>query len=250
MVMRRRLRRWLTPTRALRSVPPLVHAGLLVALAAQLAWGLAAPGPEARAQALPAPPTEPVLRLAALGEPATLAAAGNVWLQFRDAQPGVSLGFDELDYARVRAWLERWLALAPQSEYPLLLAVRVYGQVHDPGRQRIMLDFARTQFLKRPAERWRWLAEATLMAHHRLEDLALAARYARALAQRTEPGEVPHWARDLQIGVRQARGEYAGARAIVERRLATGAIEDARELQYLARTLEQLKRETRRQLPP
>ena len=31
--MRRRLGHWLTPTRAVRSVPPLVHAGLLVALA-------------------------------------------------------------------------------------------------------------------------------------------------------------------------------------------------------------------------
>jgi hypothetical protein len=231
-----------TPTRSLRAVPPGVQAAFALALAAQLLWYGLAPAPASERRELPPAPPETLLRLTAFGEPAALARAGTLWLQYFDQQPGDSVPYRELDYGRLRAWLERWLALAPASEYPLALAVRLYGQVSDPPRQRIMLDFVHDTFQERPGTRWPWLAEATLLAKHRLEDPELALRYARDLTARTEGMDVPYWARDLQILLLEDLGEYEAARILIGGLLDSGEIEDPRELRFLERRLEALSR--------
>ena len=226
------------------AVPRAVLVALPLVLVLQLAWHAFEPGPAARARELPVPPPVTVLRLAALGEPEVLALGGVLWLQFFDQQPGYSVPYRELDYRRARGWLERWLSLAPRSEYPLLLAVRVYGQVADPARQRIMLEFARRAFVEQPATRWRWLAEASILAEHRLGDRRLALQLARTLTAHTRPGQVPHWARDLQILLLEDIGEYEAAKALVGGLLAAGEIEDEHEIRFLQRRLERLERKT------
>lgn len=229
-----------TPTRSLRAVPVGVQGAFVLALTAQLLWYGFAPTPDSERQALPPAPPASLLRVTAFGEPAALARAGTLWLQYFDQQPGHSVPYRELDYGRLRAWLERWLVLAPTSEYPLSLAVRLYGQVSDPSRQRIMLDFVHEAFLEDPGARWRWLAESTLLAKHRLEDLDLALRYARDLAEQTEDMDVPYWARDLQILLLEDMGEYEAARILIGGLLASGEIEDPREVRFLERRLEAL----------
>lgn len=236
------LQRRLAPTRPLAAVPRPVAVLLVAALAAQLAWHAAAPPPAARVQGLPPPPPVPVLHLAALGEPGALAPGATLWLQHFDDQPGRSIPYRELDYGRLRAWLETLLALEPASGYPLLLAVRLYGQVNDPARQRIMLDLAADAFVERPLQRWRWLAEATIIARHRMGDLELALDYARLIAEHTEPGQIPFWARDLQILLLEDMGELEAARMLIGGLLASGEITDPHEIRFLERRLDALER--------
>lgn len=206
----------------------------------QLAWHGFTPGPRAVVEPLGPPPPEAMLRLAALGEPRTIAAAGVLRLQFHDTQPGLSVPFAQLDYDQVRAWLERLLELAPASDYPLLLAVRIYGQVNDPARQRKMLDFVREAFVGRPLDRWRWLAESVIIAKHRLDDPRLALDYARVLNRHTNSGEIPFWARDLQVLLLQDLGEFESARILIGGMLASGAITDPHEIRFLEQRLREL----------
>jgi hypothetical protein len=239
------LQRRLAPTRAWAAVPLAMRLALPLLLLVQLAWHGLMPGPRASVKPLDAPPPEPVLRLAALGEPRTLAAAGVLRLQFHDTQPGRSIPFRELDYDRIRAWLEALLALAPASEYPLLLAVRIYGQVDDPVRQRKMFEFARSAFLENPRDRWRWLAEVTIIAKHRLDAPRLALDYARLLTRHTRPGEIPFWARDLQVLLLQDLGELESARILIGGMLASGAITDPHEIRFLEKKLRELENSER-----
>ncbi len=199
------------------------------------------PAPEARRRTLPAPPPNAVLRTAALGEPSALAAGGCLWLQFFDDQAGVSIPYKRLDYARLRRWLERLLALEPASDYPLLLAVRLYAHVDDRQRARSMLAFVHEVVPARPTERWRWLAEAAVIAEHRLGDRELALRFARTLTESTEPGGIPHWARDLQILLLEDLGRYEAAKVLIGGLLDSGAIDDPAELRFLRRRLEALE---------
>lgn len=231
----------LAPVRDWRAVPRPVLALLVLTLLAQLAWHALTPPPQARMQALPAPPPAHLLSALALGEDRMAASLAALWLQFHDTQPGYSVPFREMDYGRVRQWLERIQALAPGSDYPLLLAVRIYGQVNDPPRQRIMLDFVRTAFVERPRERWRWLAEAIIIARHRLDDPELALEYARLLNRHTRPGEIPFWARDLQIFVLEDMGELEAARILIGGMLESGEINDPHELRFLEKRLKMLE---------
>lgn len=231
----------LAPVRGWRAVPRSLLALLVAALLGQLAWHALTPPPGVRVDELPPPPPSELLGALALGEDRTAASLAALWLQFHDTQPGYSVPFRELDYTRVRQWLERILALAPERDYPLLLAVRIYGQVNDPPRQRIMLGFVREAFVERPRDRWRWLAEAIIIAKHRLHDLDLALEYARLLNRHTQPGEVPFWARDLQLIVLEEMGELEATRLLIGGMLESGEIDDPQELRFLDRRLKMLE---------
>jgi hypothetical protein len=229
--------------RPLRAVPAGVWVLLAAALAAQLAWHQLRPGPTARAEALPAPPPVEGLRALSLGEPVAAARLGLLWLQAHDYQPGVSVPFRELDYARVAAWLGRILDLDPRGQGPMLAAARIYGEVSDPERQRRMLDFVHQRFLEAPNRRWRWLAHSAILAKHRLDDLDLALRYARSITEHTEPDRVPGWARHMTVVLLEDRGELEAARILLGGLLESGEITDPQELYFLERKLRELESE-------
>src|SRR6266446_6703632 len=158
--------------RAISNVPRLVLGLLAAALASQLTLKALEPRPAATAQDLPEAPSGATVRLAALGEPIAMANLLSLYLQAFDTQPGVSIPFKDLDYNRVEAWLTRIIDLDAPGQYPLLMASQVYSQVPDEAKQRQMLDLAYRQFLIDPNRRWRWLAQAAIMAKHRVNDQA------------------------------------------------------------------------------
>jgi hypothetical protein len=227
--------------RPVRDVPAAIRAALVVAVIAQIALAYLQPPPHGDAEAMPLPPGEGSLRVASLGDPVAFTQALTLSLQGFDDQPGVSIPFLELDYARVEAWLGRILALDPRGQYPLLLASQVYSQVPDPTRTRRMLDFVYRSYQSDPQRRWRWLAHAAIMAKHRLEDMELALTYAHALREHTQAGEIPNWARQMEIFFREDMGQYDAAKVLLGGMLDSGAVTDPHEQHFLIERLEQLE---------
>src|SRR3954471_14589569 len=107
--------------RSLTDVPPLAWLLLGAGLMLQLAWQHMQPRPVASAAALTPPPRVEILRVTSLGEPVVLAQLMTLYLQAFDNQPGISIPFRDLDYARVINWLSTMLTLDPQAQYPLLM---------------------------------------------------------------------------------------------------------------------------------
>lgn len=227
--------------RAISTVPGMVLLLFVAALASQLALKALEPRPAATGAALPEAPPIAALRLASLGEPTAAANLLSLYLQAFDTQPGISIPFKDLDYDRVEDWLIRILQLDPPGQYPLLMATQVYSQVPDETKQRKMLDLAYRQFLLDPNQRWRWLAHAAIMAKHRLHDLGLALRYARAINQHATSAEVPHWARQMYIFVLEDMGEHETAKILLGGLLASGTITDAHEVRFLTQRLNALQ---------
>lgn len=227
--------------RSLQNVPLPVWLLLVAGLAMQITWHGSRSGPGARALDLPPAPSARAARVGALGEDVALARLLMLWLQAFDNQPGVSIPFRDLDYGRVQDWLTLILELDPRGQYPLLAASRVYAEVSDEGRQRQMLEFVYQQFMHDPDRRWPWLAHAALLAKHRLRDLPLALRYAKAITEHATGPDVPHWARDMTIIVLEDMGELESARVLVGGLLESGRITDKHELRFLHRKLEALE---------
>ena len=146
-----------------------------------------------QADELPRPPSPQLLHIAAFGEPATLARLVMLYLQAFDYHGTNALPFRKLDYQHLTGWLASIQDLDKLSEYPLFVAARVYSDVPDKGRQRMMLEFVYRQFLLDPNRRWQWLAHAALVAKHQLKDLQLARKYAHAVDQLTTATNVPLW---------------------------------------------------------
>jgi len=241
-VASRWLSRKLQNERPLTAVPRPVLWLLGGALLLQLTWHGIQPPPMAQARDLPRPPSEAALRIAALGDPVALGRALMLWLQVFDNQPGVSIPFALLNYDYVATWLERILDLDPSSQYPLLAAARLYGEVPDPVRQRRMMDFVYRKFMDDPNTRWRWLAHASIVAKHRLEDPVLALKFARAIADNTAAERVPPWARQMHIFLLEEAGELEAARTLIGGLLASGEIRDPHEIRFLEERLEALER--------
>lgn len=227
--------------RRLSAVPRGVRWALAAVFALQLGFAGLQAQPSASANALPAPPPLAVLRVASLGDPIALAQMLTLYLQAFDNQPGVSIPFLQLDYAQVERWLDRIVQLDPAGQYPLLLAAQVYAQVPDAEKQRTMLELVYRHFLEDPDRRWPWLAHAAIMARHRLEDPALALRYAQALRTHATAPTVPSWARQMEIFLREDLGEYEAAKALLGGLLAEGTVTDPHELAFLLERLKQLE---------
>jgi len=117
----------------------------------------------------------------------------------------------------------------------------VYSQVPDEHKQRQMLELVYQKFLLDPNRRWRWLAHAAIMAKHRLHDLGLALRYARAINRYATSAEVPHWGKQMHIFILEDLGEHQTAKILLGGLLASGAITDPHEALFLTQRLNALQ---------
>jgi hypothetical protein len=226
--------------RPLRAVPWAVAGAFLAAFALVVSWQAAQPRPVARAEALEPPPRVALLRIASAGEPVALAELLTLYLQAFDNQPGISIPFMSLDYPTVIRWLSTILELDPRTQYPLLMATHLYGQVPDPVRARLMFDFVHEQFLRDPNRRWRWLANAAVAAKHRLHDQALALSYARDISRHATAA--PGWARQMQVFILEDMGELESAKILLGGLIESGEVTDRQELDFLVGRLEAMKR--------
>lgn len=225
--------------RSVGQVPRPVLALLAAMLVAQIGWQALQPKPSARAEALAALPSQSALRAVSLGEPIALAQWLTLYLQAFDNQPGISIPFQDLDYPRVIRWLDTILGLDPVTEYPLMMASQLYGQVPDEARQRLMFEFVHRKFLEDPDRRWRWLAHCAILAKHRLNDKALALRYAEDITRHARAAS--NWARQMRIFILEDMGEKESATILLGGLLASGEITDPKEIHFLTQRLETLK---------
>ena len=230
--------------RSIAGVPRGVLALLALGLAAQIGLKATAPPPRTAAEDLAPAPSIAALRLASFGDPVALAKALMLYLQAFDYQSGSKVPYRDLDYSRLEAWLARILELDPRGQYPLLAASRLYAEVPVEAKQRSMLEFVYRQFLLDPDRRWPWLAHATAIAKHRLHDLPLALRYARAIQRYAVADNVPLWAKQMEIFILEDMNELETARLIIGGYLQSGAVKDPAELRFLDERLRQLEART------
>ena len=235
------LRAFLEKARPVRDVPGGVIVLLLLALLTQLGWHSQQASVTAEAEDLPPPMSARSYVMLSLGEPIAMSKILNLWLQAFDTQPGVSLSFHQLDYLRLTQWLDTILELDPKGPYPMLAAARVYGSISDPVKQRIMMDYIYERFRLEPDRHWRWLAHAVITAKHKLKDMALALKYARALAENATGRNVPQWARDMHIIVLEDMGEVEAAKILVGALIDSGEITDPQELNFLVEKIRVLE---------
>ena len=229
-----------SPLRPWSSVPRALRWLLAATLLLQLGWRLLQQAEPAQARALPPPPPVAVARVASLGEPLAMSKALLLYLQSFEDQPGISLPWRSLDYARLAGWLDTAQALDPRSQYALVAASEVYAGVADPARARRMLDFIAASFAADPGRRWPAMAQAVLVAKHQLHDLPLALRYARQLRLLATAPRVPPWVREMEAFILEDMDQLDSARLVIGGLIASGQISDPHELAFLGRKLDAL----------
>jgi hypothetical protein len=227
--------------RPLGDVPAWLWAALGACLALQFGIQGLRPPPAATAADLPPPPRPAALRAASFGEPAAAARLAMLYLQAFDLGAGNLRPYQQLDFKVLAGWLRAILDTDPRSGYPLFAAARIYAEVEDPARSRVMLEFVHQAFLEDPNRRWPWLAHAALLAKHRLKDLPLARRYAADLQRLTTAAEVPLWARQMEVFILEDMNELEAAKILLGGLLHSGRLEDPAERRFLEQRLKELE---------
>jgi hypothetical protein len=227
--------------RPLSDVPAWLWAALAACLAVQIGIQSLRPVPAASAADLPPAPRAAALHAASFGEPAAAARLAMLYVQAFDLGAGNARPYRQLDFSVLAAWLRAILQTDPRSGYPLLAAARIYAEVDDPARTRVMLDLVHEAFLEDPDRRWPWLAHAALLAKHRLKDLPLARRYAADLQRLTKTADVPLWARQIEIFILEDMNELEAAKIMLGGLLDRGLLEDPAERRFLEQRLKALE---------
>lgn len=176
-------------------------------------------------------------RAAAMGSEQLLGYLLAIRLQLHDNQAGQHFRYSLIDYDRLIDWLEQLSDVAPHTEYPLLLASRIYSQTGSEPRLRQLIGFIERRFGDNPQLHWRRLAEACLLAKHKLGDLELALRLAERLARQPQSVQMPHWARDFHFLLLADLNEYESAIAMIRGLLDSGSIADVDEQRFLRQKL-------------
>lgn len=225
--------------RPLGDVPDVLKAGLALALTLQIlsAW-LTPLTANTQRSTLPLAPSPKHFQAASFGDALPWARLANLWVQSFDHPAGTTLPFSQLDYQRVISWLDLIQTLDPSGHYPLLAASRVYTEIADPNKQRQMLDFVEQQFRLAPIRRWRWMAHAVYIARHRLHDMPLALRYARALREQARHPDVPGWATQMEIFILADMNEIEAAKVLLGGLLDSGQISNPEEARFLMQQLQ------------
>jgi hypothetical protein len=179
------------------------------------------------------PFTSSTYRVASMESDRLLSYLLAIRLQLHDNQSGKHMRYEQLDYQKLTHWLNQITALNLHSEYPAMLASRVYSQTSDKQNMRLMIDFIQASFAREPQLHWRRMTEATILAKHKLGDLSLALSLAEQLT--TQPIDVvmPQWARDMQFILLGELNEFEAGIAIIVAMLESGSLENADERRFL-----------------
>lgn len=224
--------------RPILQLPRLLVLGFMFLLAAQLTWHhYSQLHIENRYQALGKPYSVPIYSAMAMGSEQLLGHLLAIRLQLHDSQAGQHFTYNLIDYPVLLDWLDRITMISPGTEYPMLLASRVYTTTRDQQRLRLILGFIQRRFEDDPQLHWRRLAEASLIARHRLGDLELALEMAAKLADQPTSVKMPAWARDFKFLLLADMNELESAITIIQALLQSNAVHDPDEKRFLERKL-------------
>lgn len=192
-------------------------------------------------QALDKPLNAPVYRGIAMGSEQLLGYLLAIRLQLHDNQVGQHFRYSLIDYEVLIEWLDQITEVSPGTEYPMLLASRVYTSTGDKARIRAILGFIQRRFDDDPQLHWRRLAEASVIAKHKLQDLELALAMAEKIARQPASVEMPNWARDFQFLLLAELNELESAIALIQAMLQTDAVHDPDEKRFLESKLSEFQ---------
>lgn len=120
----------------------------------------------------------------------------------------------DYDYALLADWFARLDQLDMQADYIPALAAYYYALTPKTEDIRHIVTYLSRHAMRDPAEKWRWLVQAVMLARYRVKDQAWALRLAQDI-RHLPPQTVPLWTRQLEAFVLDDLGQSEAAAMVM-----------------------------------
>lgn len=168
-----------------------------------------------RWQGVPPVPGEKGAVMMALGDRQFAYRSGALTLQNLGDTGGQTTPLKLYNYEKLGKWFFLLHGLDPVSDHVSMAAAYYFGATRVPKDVRIVVDFLSVAGDSPIGEKWRWLAQASYLARHRLNDLQLSLDLAYKLSKLQIYGTMPMWARQMPAFILSAQGDKQDARALM-----------------------------------
>lgn len=195
-------------------------------------------------QPLKEPQSENVYKLYSLGSQSFLAHMATLKLQLHDNQAGRHINYANVAYEALSHWLILLQQLNTESEYPALLASRVFSNTQDKKQLKMILETVVELFEVNPKKNWRWMAEGAVIAKYHMQDLDFALMMARKLSKQSAQINLPDWAKDLEFIMLEEMNMIDAAIYIVEQSLNDDGVMHNDERRFLTQRLSVLRQKS------
>lgn len=193
---------------------------------------------------LKAPSSVSSYQILSLGSQSLMGQLLTLKLQLHDNQQGRHVNYKKLDYKKITKWLVLLQEMNLSSEYPALLASRVFSNTSNKDQLRKIIEIVIVLFENEPKINWRWMAEGAVIAKYHLKDLQLALKMAKLLAKQPKSLGIPAWARDLEFIMLEELNMIDSAIYIVEQSLKDQSTMHPDEKRFLKLRLSVLKQKS------
>jgi len=116
------------------------------------------------------------------------------------------------DFSRLYLWFGILDELDARSNMIPSMATYYFGQTQNTADVKYVVDYLYTHSTRDVPNKWWWLVQSIYLASHKLDDMDLALKVSAPLV---DP-KVPAWAQQMAAVVREKRGEFDDALAIME----------------------------------
>ncbi|OYY53717.1 MAG: hypothetical protein B7X59_00530 [Polaromonas sp. 39-63-203] len=192
-----------------------------------------------RLDVVPPAPAAWELRAASFGDEQLAFRSRVLELQSFGDTGGRATPLSEYDYAELVRWFEALDKLDPKARVVPTMAAFLYGQSSDDAQVRQIVGYLRRRGAADPQREYRWTAQASMMAAHRLQDPAFAMEILGDLKQ-ADMARLPAWVRLLPAFLHARVGEREAAADLLRAILATSKNLPESEKRYLESQIKQL----------
>ena len=116
------------------------------------------------------------------------------------------------DFNKLYLWFNLLDGLDAKSNMIPSMATYYFGQTQNTADVKYVVDYLYTHATRDIPNKWWWLVQSIYLATHKLENMDLALKVSKPLVN----PKVPAWAQQLAAVVREKRGEFDDALAIME----------------------------------
>lgn len=162
---------------------------------------------------MPVLPSQAEIEALSFGDKQLYFRAMAMNLQMAGDTFGRTTPLKDYDYPELLEWFRMMDTLDWRSNFIPSIAAYYFSRTQNTPDVKYMVEYLLEHGLRDPEEKWWWLSQGIYLANHVIKDKESAFKMAQAL--KTVEKDIPMWARQMEVFLREDLGETGAAEEVM-----------------------------------